>query len=266
MRGGRLEIRLLGSFELLMNERPLPLGQPKQRAVLAALALHSDRPVYTGEIIDAVWGEAPPNGARNQIHVYVRGIRRNLGAAGLRPGMVETLPDGYRLATPADTVDLGVFRERMVEGRRLVRDGQLSPGAEAIQAALAVWHDSPLDGLPGAYFARAATALEQQRLAALEQHMRLQQVLGRHAELAVTLRAALEDHPFHEELRYGLMFSLHHCGRTVEALAVYREGRARTVDEFGIEPGHRLRTLERRLIRNEPVPPPAVDVRRETPR
>lgn len=53
-----------------------------------------------------------------------------------------------RLATPADTADLGVFRERMVEGRRLVRDGQLSPGAEAIQAAPAAWHDSPLDGLP----------------------------------------------------------------------------------------------------------------------
>lgn len=254
MHGGRLEFQLLGAFELRLDERSLPIGQPKQRALLALLVLRCNRPVFTDEIVDAVWDEAPPKGARNQVHVYVRGIRRVLSSAGLSPGTVVTLPDGYRIDLPSGAVDLGVFHQRMAEARQFVRDGQMSSAAEAVQQALSLWQDRPLGGVSGGYFERAATALEGERIAALEQHMRLQLLLGRHAELAVTLRAALETHPFHEELRYGLMFALYHCGRTVEALAVYREGRNRTVHEFGIEPGQRLQVLERRIVRNEPVP------------
>jgi DNA-binding SARP family transcriptional activator len=255
MYGGRLEFRLLGAFELRTGGHSLPIGQPKQRALLALLVLRWNRPVFTDEIVDAVWDEAPPKGARNQVHVYVRGIRRVLTAAGARPDMLVTLPDGYRIDTPPDAVDLAVFQQRMADARRLARDGQMSRAAEAVQAALALWQERPLGGVHGAYFERAGTGLEEQRLAALEQHMRLQSLLGRHAELAVTLREAVENHPFHEELRYGLMFALYHCGRTVEALAVYREGRNRTVHEFGIEPGDRLKVLEQHIVRNEPVPP-----------
>lgn len=255
MHGRRMEFRLLGAFELRSGGQPVPIGQPKQRALLALLVLRWQRPVYTDEIVDAVWDEAPPRGARNQVHVYVRGIRRALTAAGQPPETVVTLPDGYLVDAPPEAVDLAVFQQRMAAARQLVREGQVSGAAETVQAALSLWQGRPLGGVPGEHFERAAIGLEEQRIAALEQHMRLQMVLGRHAELAVTLRAALESHPFHEELRYGLMFSLYRCGRTVEALAVYREGRNRTIDEFGIEPGHRLRLLEQRIVRNEPVPP-----------
>jgi DNA-binding SARP family transcriptional activator len=254
MHRGRLECRLLGGFELRLDGHPLAVGQPKQRALLALLALRWDRPVFGDEIIDAIWDDAPPRGARNQVHVYVRGIRRMLAAAGVRPGIVVTSARGYRLDVPLGVVDLGVFHHLMANARQLIRAERQSDAAEVTRSALALWQGRPLGGIDGRYFERAATALEEQHLVALEQHMRLQMTLGRYAELAVTLRVALEAHPFHEELRYGLMYALYHCGRMIEALEVYREGRTRTVHEFGIEPGHRLQRLERRIVRNEPVP------------
>lgn len=253
MHGGRLECRLLGSFDIRLDGHPLPTGQPKQRALLALLVLRWDRTVFLDEIVDAVWDDAPPRGARNQVHVYVRGIRRMLAATGLDPGILVTAHDGYRLDLPAGVVDLGMFHHLMATVRRLARDGRQSDAVDVAESALALWTGRPLGGLTGGYFERAATALREQQLSALELRMRLQLALGRYAEVAGTLRADLEAHPFHEELRYGLMYALYRCGRMVEALEVYRDGRNRTVHEFGIEPGHRLQLLERRIVRSEPV-------------
>jgi len=51
----------------------------KQRAVLAVLALRSPRLATTEQLIDALWGTAPPESARNAVQVYVSGLRKLLG-------------------------------------------------------------------------------------------------------------------------------------------------------------------------------------------
>jgi DNA-binding SARP family transcriptional activator len=46
---------------------PIPLGGPKQRAVLAHLVLRANQLVPTETLVDEIWGDEPPEQARNVI-------------------------------------------------------------------------------------------------------------------------------------------------------------------------------------------------------
>lgn len=82
------DVRLPGPVEVHDEQRPLPLGGRKRRALLAALLLRSGEPVVRARLIDDLWGERPPQTARNSLHnqvparegAYRAGVsRRSLG-------------------------------------------------------------------------------------------------------------------------------------------------------------------------------------------
>jgi tetratricopeptide (TPR) repeat protein len=77
-------------------------------------------------------------------------------------------------------------------------------------------------------------------------------------ELIPDLEALVARQPFAEGLRRALMLAMYRSGRQADALRVYREGRARLVDELGIEPGAELQDLQRRILDQDPAlaPPP----------
>ena len=76
--------------------------------------------------------------------------------------------------------------------------------------------------------------------------------LGRHNELVPELERAVAAEPLDEQLLRQLMTALYRSGRQADALARYRDGRQRLVDELGIEPGAELRSLEQAILRHDP--------------
>ena len=92
----RHEFRILGALEVTSDAGDVDLGAPRQRALLALLALNGNRVVPRDRIIDALWGDAPPRTARNSLQVAVHGLRKALGA-----DRVERRGTGYRLALRA---------------------------------------------------------------------------------------------------------------------------------------------------------------------
>ena len=56
----------------------MDLGPAKQRAVRGVLLLQVGRPVPTHQIVDAVWGDEPPENGENVVQKYVAGLRRAL--------------------------------------------------------------------------------------------------------------------------------------------------------------------------------------------
>jgi len=74
-----LEFRILGPLEASREGNVVDLGARQQRALLAMLLLHANEVVSRDRLIDAIWGEAPPDRARNMIQVYVSRLRRALG-------------------------------------------------------------------------------------------------------------------------------------------------------------------------------------------
>src|SRR5581483_5411252 len=91
----------------------VPVGAPKQRALLASLLLSRAGVVTRERLIDAIWGEDPPSSAAQSLQVYVHGLRRSLGA-----DRIETRGTGYRIRLEDATVDLAEFERLVGRARR----------------------------------------------------------------------------------------------------------------------------------------------------
>ncbi|MGH3761450.1 BTAD domain-containing putative transcriptional regulator [Actinophytocola sp.] len=242
--GWSAEFRLLGSVEVVRDGRPLASLAAQPRCVLAVLLLGAGDVVSTDRLIDAIWGERPPEEPRNAVQVYVSRLRRLLTGAG--SVVIGTAGrHGYRMQVPPDSVDLFRFR-------RLVAEASSAGGARVVDTldeALALWRGDPFGGAAGDWLHRQVTpTLEAEYLRAREERARALGRLGRHGEAIGELSTLLADHPTHEQVATSLMSALHATGRTAEALAVYRDLRAGLVEELGLEPGEAVRRLHESIL------------------
>src|SRR5213596_903064 len=126
---------LLGPLTATVEGTPIELGGQKRRALLAALLLRADQVVTRDHLVDALWGEDPPDTARNTLQVYVSQVRKLLP-----DGLLETTANGYRLAVERDDVDLFEFERLTQAGRSALTIGDATGAAETLRAALDLWH------------------------------------------------------------------------------------------------------------------------------
>ena len=242
-----IEFRILGPLEASRRGQPLELGVGKQRALLVLLLLRAGEVVSTDRLIDALWGERPPPSALNSVHIYVSQLRKALGN-----GRLETHGRGYLLALEPEQLDLGRFDRLLGDGRDLLASGEADRAAEALRGALRLWRGPPLSDVAFEPFAQAEIArLEELRLAALEERIEADLVLGRHAELVPELEGLIREHPLRERLRAQLMLALYRSGRQSEALDAYQQARRLLSTELGLEPGRTLRELEAAILRQD---------------
>lgn len=234
-----MEFRLLGPLEVLHEGRAIALGGPKRRALLALLLLQTGDVVSSDRLVDELWGEEPPATAVTALHNHVCRLRKALGA-----GVLVTRPGGYALQLDGHRVDLERFH-------RLVRDAEGAepvPRAAKLHEALDLWRGQPLADVDLPFLQTEVLRLEDLRLAALEDRIDADLVLGRHAYLVPELERLVAEHRFRERLRGQLMVALYRCERQADALAVYQDGRTFLAEELGLEPGPELRELERCIL------------------
>src|SRR5262249_49173517 len=86
-----LQFGVLGPVEVRDDGGPIALGGPQQRRILAALLAEQGKVVAVDRLVDAIWPEAPPDGARRTVMTYVSRLRQSLG-----DGYVVTQEPGYR--------------------------------------------------------------------------------------------------------------------------------------------------------------------------
>jgi YVTN family beta-propeller protein len=243
-----LHFRLLGPLEAERGGIMLELGPRKQRAVLALLLLEANRVVPTERLIDALWGDAPPETARSALQVYVAGLRKAFGEDG---ASLRTQAPGYVLELEPGALDLQAFAVLRAEARD---SSEPARAADALHEALALWRGAPLAELDGAPFGtRARAQLEEQRLGALEERIDADLALGRHGDLIHELDALVVEHPYRERFRAQQMLALYRSGRQADALSAYRSAREALVDGLGIEPGDELKALERQVLDHDPA-------------
>src|SRR3954453_17730109 len=245
---GALEFRVLGPLEVLAGGRPVRLGGPRQRAVLAILLGHANEVVPAERLIDDVWDE-PPETAGNVVQGYVSQLRRTLGR-----DVIATRGRDYAIRLPDGALDLHRF-ERLTAGAvAALVEGRPADASSDLRAALSLWRGPALsDLLEVAGGARIAARLDELRDAALERRIEANLACGRDAEAVSELGALVAEHPPREPLRGLQMRALSRCGRQAEALDVYRATRATLVDELGIEPGRELQEIERAILAQDPA-------------
>lgn len=110
----RLRLEILGPVAAWRDEVPVALGSIRQRAVLALLAMHAEAGLSRAAIIDALWGDDPPETAVTMVQGYITRIRRLLGAGDGPPARGSVLwwdEALYRLAPGAVDTDLAEFTQ-----------------------------------------------------------------------------------------------------------------------------------------------------------
>ena len=246
-----MEFRLLGPLEVVSDGRSLLVGGGKRRSLLAILLLHRNEVVSAERLIDELWGERPPATAAKSVQVYVSQLRRVLrpDSAGANGGPLVTRSGGYELRVGPDDVDVARFERALADAERALGGGEPARAADVLREALGLWRGPALADFAYERFAQGEIArLEELRLAALEQRVEADLALGRHGQVVGELEALVRAHPLRERVRAQLMLALYRCGRQAAALAVYRDGRRRMVEELGLEPGPALRALQTKIL------------------
>jgi predicted ATPase/DNA-binding SARP family transcriptional activator len=232
--------------------RPVPVGEPKVRALLAVLLLADGRPVPADRLVEALWAGAPPGDPVNTVQTKVSQLRRALGG----PATVLRRPGGYLLPLGPDDLDAHRFRELV----RRARGAGPVDRAALLDEALGLWRGPVLADLGDPPFAVAAAArLTEERLTAVEDRADARLATGSGADLVGELAALAVEHPSRERLHGLLMRALHRAGRQREALEVHAALRARLVAEAGLEPGPELARLQAAILARDPAldAPPA---------
>ena len=247
-----IEYRVLGALEAAADGTVADLGPPKQRALLAILALHANQVVPVDELIDELWGEQPPRHAGHAIQVYVSSLREALSVLTGEPTIVWHAP-GYLLAAEPDALDADRAEALVAEGAGLFAAGELSAAAAVLGRARTLWRGRPLADFAYEEFAQPAIRrLTETWLHATELLATVALGQGRPDEALVLAEAVVAEDALRERAREAQLLALYRCGRPAEAIRTYVAFEALLSDELGVEPSRTLRHLAERILVHDP--------------
>src|SRR5262245_42902444 len=270
-----MELQILGPLEVVIEERPVPLGGGRQRALLALLATRANQVVSTDQLVEELWGERAPERVANALQAAVSRLRRGLESLtpdrGPRIAVVTRAP-GYLLEADTEAIDAARFERLAREGHRALVAGDAATGSALLVEALALWRGPALAEFVYEPFAQDEIArLEELRLTTTEDRIEADLACGRDTELVAELHTVMARHALRERLQALLMVSLYRAGRQSEALEVYRQSRKTLAEDLGIDPSPDLKELQLKILRQDsallapqrpPLPPAAVELSR----
>jgi DNA-binding SARP family transcriptional activator/predicted negative regulator of RcsB-dependent stress response len=247
-----VEFRILGPLEVEVGSEALDLRGVRQQIVLAMLLLNEGKVVTVDRLLEAVYGEDLPPTGRSQAQMSVSSLRRLFAEYG-QAGAISTGWRGYVLQLGEGRLDRRRFAELEASARAARDAGNPDRAVAHYRDALRLWRGPALEGIDSQLIRAAASRLDEQRIAVIQDRLTLELDLGRHHELVGELAELVREYPLREELRGKLMLALYRCGRAAEALTVYQEARRTFVDELGIEPSEPLQRLEHAILNADPM-------------
>ncbi|UOQ87757.1 NB-ARC domain-containing protein [Agromyces endophyticus] len=231
---------VFGGMRLSRPEADLAHRPPRERLILASLIAARGRTVSIGDLVDSLWGDAPPSTAVNQVQRHVGELRRLLqpelppratGTAVLGAG------EGYRLDTAVVRSDLDLVAGLWEQARR--REG--ADASSRYLEALGLAAGSPFSGLGWETLARPAfAAIERDRVALAIDAADCALELRNPSALTAAIERVATDAPLDERLQARLVTLLARSGRRADAIAVYDVARRRLWRELSIAPSAEL--------------------------
>ncbi|WP_254550732.1 AfsR/SARP family transcriptional regulator [Catellatospora tritici] len=238
-----LQFGVLGPLTVDRTAERLPVPSGRARSLLGALIVHAGVALPVDTLTDLLWAGQPPRTAATVLHGHVSRLRQALGTT-----VVQTVPAGYVLAGPYE-VDSGRFRALVGQA-----SGLSDPVARSavLRQALRLWRGPALAEFCYESFAQSEiAALEELRVAALEDAIEAELAAGGHALQLSELQSLVRQYPLRERLWGNLMVCLYRAGRQSEALDTYRQAHQLMATELGVEPGPALRDLHLAILRQD---------------
>lgn len=245
-----VQYRVLGPLHAEGEAGPIDIGPPKRRALLAALLLARGRVVSTDRLIDALWGDQPPDRSSSSLHVHISTLRKSLRARPGTPTPIVRQPPGYYLDVDPEHLDLALFETDCATARSAGTDGRWQDALAAAEKALERWRGPLLDDLGDAEWIQAEAArVDDLHNECRENYVTALLALDRFPEAlraVVPLRATA---PYRERGCWLHMVALYRAGRGPEALDAFAAYSAKLADDLGLDPGQELRDLQSAILR-----------------
>lgn len=220
----RVQVRLLGRFEVVVDGRSVPARSWRRQSasrLVKLLALQPSYRLHREQVIDALWPDVPPDTGAARLHTAAHYARAALGeprSVVVSQGTVALFPD-------VDVeVDVTVF-ERAAEAARNAGDAQ---HAAAAAAALYAGNLLPDD----LYEPWTEEARDRLRL----HHREVLRAAGR-------FEALVADDPLDEDAQVDLVRDLLRQGRRHDAIVALDQMAQVLESELGLEPSEAARQL-----------------------
>ena len=221
----------------------IPVGQA--RLVLVFLVLHRGRSVSRSELVDALWGDAPPDHADRDVATLLSRLRAVLGASCLPIG-----PESAVLLPAHARVDLFEAVHSIEQAETALTDSDVDTAWASARDALAVARRGFLPSVALPWAERQRSRLRDVLLASYEALGEAALLLGG-PRLPTAQRMGMEivaEEPLRES---GYRLAMRACvarGNHAEALRTYESMRRRLADDLGIDPGPESRALYESLL------------------
>lgn len=205
---GAVQFNVLGPLELNLRGTKLPLGTPKQRAVLAMLLLSRNQVVAADALVQAIWEKSSPARARRTVHTYICNLRRTLSDAGVDSrNILVSEPPGYRLLIgDRQQCDLDRFVAAKESGLRASAKGYFSEAIRYLDSALQNWRGPVLGDLRSFMFVQMfSRALTEDELLVHTKLAEAAIACGRADVVIPKLERLVAMHPYRESLWKQLM-------------------------------------------------------------
>jgi len=241
-----MRVGLLGPLEL---EAGSPALGPRDRLVLAALAMRRGQWMAADALADVLWPDRPPASWVKVVQGCVSRLRRVLGAES-----IETGPSGYRLRSECVDLDVTELEDLVARARAGLAEGAAERAVAGFERALGLWRGRPLTELeewPPAQL--EAARLTELHLAAQEERLAAMLAAGRHHEVVAEALVRAREQPWRESRWVTLALAQYRCGRQADALASIRSARRILGQQLGLDPGSELADLERAILGQSPA-------------
>lgn len=250
-------IYLCGHLVVSLDGRRVEDALPGRqgRLTFAYLVINRGKAVERDELIEALWGDAPPSDPESALSAILSKLRRAIAPAQLAGR------SALRLELPDRTwVDLDAAAEALHRAEAAAAQGRFVEAWSPARAALHIAARGFLTDLEAHWMEPFRARVTELYLRALECYGRACFEIGG-TELAGAERSArslIQTAPYRESGYRMLMEALAGAGNAAEALRVYNDLRMLLRKELGVTPGERTQSFYRDILAtcDEPVGEP----------
>ena len=241
-----VEVALLGPLAVSVDGADATPTAPKERMLLALLALRAGSVVNDEQLIEEVWPELDRQGVAACCRCASQRsasscTRQVMCSAGVAPDMSSTL---LRVA-----LDVREFEEAVGRAATKTRIDDHDAAAEILREALGLWRGEAFVDVDSCLTLESEAArFRELRLGALESRVEADLRCGRHRSVVAELEGLLATHRYRENLWELTALALYRCGRQADALALCATIRTSLGEDLGLDPGPGLRRMEQAIL------------------
>ncbi len=241
-------VRVFGGMGLAVADGPLSIGGPRQRRLLALLALRNGSAATVDWLAEYLWDDADrPKATAPAIRTYVSRLRQALPEEV--QDWLRTESSGYLLNAPSTALEHLQFSELRTQAAAARSGDDPLSAMRLLDEALELWRGDPFQELEDSDVARPTVEqLHLDRLEMFEERWESALALGRHTQITGELAIFAGEHRLRDRATRQYALALHRSGRSPEGLRVIAAHREFLLNEAGLDPSSEMLKLEGAML------------------